>query len=246
MSDDLSVEGLSEAEAAAELARLAQVLARANNAYHNLDAPDLSDADYDDLKRRNAAIEARFPGLKRADSPSDQVGATPGSGFGKVAHRVRMLSLENAFTPEDVADFVDRIAKFLGHDAPIDFTAEPKIDGLSLSLRYENGQLVQAATRGDGETGENVTANALTIADIPAQITGAPEVLEVRGEAYMSHADFAALNVRQAEAGEKPFANPRNAAAVGCPNHRRTPAALFRLCLGRPVRLPRHDAKGCD
>lgn len=209
---DKRVEDLTEAEARAELGRLAQALAEANTAYHTLDAPEISDADYDVLKRRNAAIEARFPALKRADSPSDQVGAAPASGFGKVAHRVRMLSLENAFAESDVVDFDERVKKFLGL-GQVTYTAEPKIDGLSLSLRYEGGRFMQAATRGDGETGEDVTANARTIADIPQVLTGAPEVLEVRGEVYMSHADFAALNLRQGERGEKPFANPRNAAA---------------------------------
>ncbi len=210
-----AVETLTEAEARAELARLAKALAAANTAYHTLDAPEISDAEYDALKRRNLAIEARFPWLKRADSPSDQVGASVAEGFGKVTHRVRMLSLENAFAAEDVAEFVDRVRKFLGlaEDAIVRFTAEPKIDGLSLSLRYEQGVLIQAATRGDGEVGEDVTQNARTIADIPQRLTGAPDVVEVRGEVYMSHADFAALNDRQAAAGEKTFANPRNAAA---------------------------------
>ena len=214
MQATTAVDDLTEAEARAELARLAELLAAANTAYHGADAPEISDADYDALKRRNAGIEARFPALKRADSPSDQVGAAPSEGFGKITHVVRMLSLGNAFEDQDVADFATQIGKFLGQDArAIRFTAEPKIDGLSLSLRYEGGVLVQAATRGDGEVGENVTANALTIADIPQQLTGAPEVLEVRGEVYMSHAEFEALNQRQAERGGKPFANPRNAAA---------------------------------
>ncbi len=204
---------LTEAEARAELAQLAQAIAAANEAYHRLDAPEISDADYDALKRRNAAIEALFPQLKRDDSPSEQVGAAVTDGFGKVAHAVPMLSLENAFEDGDVADFEARIRSFLGHTGPLAYTAEPKIDGLSLSLRYENGRLVQAATRGDGAVGENVTENARTIADIPQQVTGAPQVMEVRGEVYMSHADFAALNARQAERGDKTFANPRNAAA---------------------------------
>lgn len=210
-----AVDDLTEDEARAELARLAKAIERANRAYHTLDAPEISDADYDALKRRNTAIEARFPGLKRADSPSDQVGAGLAEGFAKVRHAVPMLSLENAFAPEDVGDFDDRVRKFLGlaPDAPLIFTAEPKIDGLSLSLRYEGGRLVQAATRGDGEVGENVTENARTIAEIPQVVGDAPDVLEVRGEVYMSHADFAALNARQTAAGEKPFANPRNAAA---------------------------------
>ena len=210
---DRPVEALTEREAEAELAHLAKALAAANLAYHAADAPEITDAAYDALKRRNAAIEARFPGLKRADSPSDQVGAAVADGFGKVAHRVRMLSLENAFAAEEVAEFDDRVRKFLGFSGALAYTAEPKIDGLSLSLRYEGGCLVQAATRGDGEVGENVTENARTIADIPQRLTGAPDVLEVRGEVYMSHADFAALNARQAASGDKTFANPRNAAA---------------------------------
>nr|WP_050752705.1 NAD-dependent DNA ligase LigA [Yoonia vestfoldensis] len=198
-----------------ELARLAQTLAQANTAYHRNDTPEISDAAYDALKQRNAAIEARFRELKRADSPSDQVGAVVADGFGKVQHAVRMLSLGNAFSDDDVTDFDERLRKYLGltADQPLRYTAEPKIDGLSLSLRYEDGVLVQAATRGDGAVGENVTANACTIADIPQRLTGAPAVLEVRGEVYMSHDDFAALNARQADKGAKTFANPRNAAA---------------------------------
>lgn len=215
MTDRIAVEDLSAAEAAVELERLARALAQANMAYHGLDAPEISDAAYDSMKARNRAIEARFPALKRADSPSEQIGAAPSEGFAKVTHRVRMLSLGNVFEAAEVAEFDDRIRRYLrlSDDAPLAYTAEPKIDGLSLSLRYEGGQLVQAATRGDGETGENVTANARTIADIPAVLTGAPEVLEVRGEVYMAHADFAALNARQAARGEKTFSNPRNAAA---------------------------------
>lgn len=207
------VDALDKAEAAAELERLAQVLAEANRAYHTEDAPAITDAEYDALKQRNAAIEARFPALKRADSPSDQVGATLAEGFGKVRHAVSMLSLENGFAEADVVDFIDRVRSYLNWEGSIPVTAEPKIDGLSLSLRYEDGVLVQAATRGDGETGENVTANARTLHDIPQTLTGAPEVLEVRGEVYMSHTDFAALNARQRVAGGKTFANPRNAAA---------------------------------
>ncbi len=207
------VDQLTEAEARAELADLARRITAANTAYHTLDAPEISDADYDALKQRNAAIEAAFPALIRADSPSDRVGAPVADGFGKVTHRVRMLSLENAFDDSDITDFEDRIRKYLGHAGPLLFTAEPKIDGLSLSLRYEHGALVLAATRGDGEVGEDVTANARTIADIPQRVTGAPEIMEIRGEVYMSHADFAALNARQAESGDKSFANPRNAAA---------------------------------
>lgn len=210
-----SVEQLNEAEASEELARLSVVLEQAEQAYHGADAPEVSDAEYDGLKQRNAAIEARFPHLKRVDSPTDRVGAAPSDGFGKVTHAVRMMSLANAFEDSDVADFDAGLRRYLGleNSTPLAFTAEPKIDGLSLSLRYEKGQLVQAATRGDGAVGENVTANALTIADIPKTIPDAPEVLEVRGEVYMSHADFADLNARQEARGGKTFANPRNAAA---------------------------------
>ncbi|MBC2835315.1 NAD-dependent DNA ligase LigA [Paragemmobacter straminiformis] len=213
MVAEKDVAELTEAEARDELARLSRAIAAANDAYHRLDAPEISDAAYDALKRRNQALEARFPALKRPDSPSDQVGAAVAEGFGKIRHEVRMLSLENAFEDGEVADFDERVKRYLGLARAVAYTAEPKIDGLSLSLRYENGRLVQAATRGDGETGENVTENARTIADIPHNLTDAPAVLEVRGEVYMSHADFAALNARQAEAGDKSFANPRNAAA---------------------------------
>ena len=210
MTSEIAVDALSEAQARDELARLAGVLQGANDAYYKADDPDIDDATYDALKRRNAEIEARFPKLKRPDSPSDQVGATVAEGFSKVAHAVPMLSLSNAFDAKEVDDFDQRIRRYLGlaDAAPLTYTAEPKIDGLSLSLRYENGVLVQAATRGDGAVGENVTANARTIADIPDQLSGAPEVLEVRGEVYMSHEDFAALNKRQSAAGAKPFANP--------------------------------------
>jgi len=216
MGAETPVEDLTEGQAAEDLARLAVQIARANRAYHTEDAPEISDAEYDALKQRNAAIEARFPHLKRADSPTEQVGAAPAESFAKVRHEVPMLSLGNAFSDEDVKDFVRSVRKYLGlaEDSPLPVTAEPKIDGLSLSLRYETGRLVRAATRGDGQEGENVTANARTIDDIPAEMTGdAPEVLEVRGEVYMRHDDFAALNARQAEAGAKTFANPRNAAA---------------------------------
>jgi DNA ligase (NAD+) len=214
-TDQRAVEELTEAQAKDELARLAQVLAEADAAYHTDDAPVMSDADYDALKARNVAIEARFPGLKRADSPSDRVGAAPAETFAKVRHAQRMLSLGNAFSDDEITEFDARIRRYLGltDDAPLAYTSEPKIDGLSLSLRYEAGRLVQAATRGDGETGENVTANARTIDDIPEMLERAPDLLEVRGEVYMSHEDFAALNARQADQGAKTFANPRNAAA---------------------------------
>ncbi|MCE8008642.1 NAD-dependent DNA ligase LigA [Aestuariivita sp.] len=209
------ISALTEAQARAELASLAEALLAANRAYHREDAPQISDAEYDALKQRNAAIEAAFPHLKRDDSATEQVGAAPADGFSKVVHAQRMLSLGNAFDDADVTDFDSSVRKYLGlgADAPLAYTAEPKIDGLSLSLRYEKGHLVQAATRGDGEVGENVTANARTIQDVPETLTGAPDLLEVRGEVYMSHADFAALNARQAETDGKVFANPRNAAA---------------------------------
>ena len=211
MPSERKVNDLTEVEASAELARLAAEIDRADRAYHQLDAPELSDAAYDALKRRNAAIEGRFPHLRRDDSPSGRVGAQPAEGFGKIRHAQRMLSLENAFSDTEVREFETRIRRYLGLDeaALLLFTAEPKIDGLSLSLRYENGRLVYAATRGDGETGEDVTANARTIAQIPQTLSGAPAVLEVRGEVYMTQADFIALNAK----GSRSFANPRNAAA---------------------------------
>ncbi|WP_282060562.1 NAD-dependent DNA ligase LigA [Roseobacter litoralis] len=213
--DFVPLDSLNEKAAEEELSRLAELLEQANTAYHTKDAPFMSDAEYDAYKRRNLALEDRFPHLKRADSPTDVVGAAPSAGFAKVSHSMAMLSLANAFDDEDVFDFVQRIRKHLGlSDAePLHFTSEPKIDGLSLSLRYENGALVQAATRGDGAVGENVTANALTINDIPQRVPNAPDVLEVRGEVYMSHTDFEALNEKQNAAGAKAFANPRNAAA---------------------------------
>ena len=206
---------LSESEAVLELERLAEILREANRDYHSLDAPKISDAEYDALKQRNSAIEAIFPALKSKDSLSDKVGAPVSDGFGKVRHAQPMLSLGNAFTDEDVEEFDQRVRKFLSLDDGSDlvYTAEPKIDGLSLSLRYEDGSLVQAATRGDGEVGENVLANALTISDIPKNIRNAPDIFEVRGEVYMSAKDFAALNEQQTKVGGKTFANPRNAAA---------------------------------
>jgi DNA ligase (NAD+) len=208
--------------AATELARLAELIAHHNRLYHTDDAPEISDADYDALVRRNAAIEAAFPHLVRSDSPSVQVGAAPAAHLAKVAHARPMTSLDNAFTDEDVADFVGRVRRFLAlpEDAPVELTAEPKIDGLSCSLRYENGHLVQALTRGDGQVGEDVTANVRHIADIPQSLPAdAPTIFEVRGEVYMAKADFAALNARLLAEAEgtgkeaRQFANPRNAAA---------------------------------
>ncbi|HUE79719.1 MAG TPA: NAD-dependent DNA ligase LigA [Sphingomicrobium sp.] len=206
---------LTEAEAAERLAWLAQEIARHDRLYHDRDAPEISDSDYDALVRENSALEAQFPELVRADSPSQRLGAAPTSALAKVAHARPMLSLENAFSADAVEEFVARVRRFLslGADEPVAITAEPKIDGLSCSLRYERGELVLAATRGDGTVGEDVTPNARTIRDIPQRISGAPEVLEVRGEVFMSKTDFAALNERQEAAGGKIFANPRNAAA---------------------------------
>lgn len=208
-------EELTESAAGAFLKAAAEALAQANLDYHRDDAPQISDADYDALKRLNTRIEDLFPNAKRDDSPTDQVGAPVADGFSKVQHTVAMLSLGNAFDDQDVKDFDDSTRRFLSvpTDTALAYTAEPKIDGLSLSLRYENGRLVRAATRGDGTTGENVTANVRTIKDIPTQITGAPDLLEVRGEVYMSTEDFEALNARQSQTGRKTFANPRNAAA---------------------------------
>ena len=211
----VAVEALTPDQAAAELAALAAEIAGHDRAYYQDDAPAISDAAYDALRRRNTAIEARFPDLKRADSPSDRVGAAPAGGFAKVRHRRPMLSLANGFDEGDLTEFVQRIRRFLGlaDDAAVAFMAEPKIDGLSLAIRYEDGRLMQAATRGDGTTGEDVTANVRTVRDVPDTIADAPALLEVRGEIYMTRADFAALNERQAAAGGKIFANPRNAAA---------------------------------
>jgi DNA ligase (NAD+) len=206
---------LSEAEAANRLTRLAKEIARHDKLYHDQDAPEISDARYDALVRENRELEARFPHLVRADSPSARLGAAPTSALAKVAHARPMLSLDNAFSDEEVREFVARVRRFLNLAAnePVAMTAEPKIDGLSCSLRYERGRLVLGATRGDGSIGEDVTANVRTIADIPQSIVGAPDVLEVRGEVFMSKADFEALNERQEAAGGKIFANPRNAAA---------------------------------
>jgi DNA ligase (NAD+) len=211
-----AVERLSKAEAAKELEWLASEIAAHDRRYYLDDAPSISDAAYDELRKRNIAIEARFPELVRADSPSHRVGAKPSEKFAKVVHRVPMLSLDNAFDDEDVADFVARVRRFLKlpESAELVFTAEPKIDGLSASLRYENGVFVQGATRGDGTEGEDITANLRTIRDIPLRLHGrAPDVIEVRGEIYMTHAHFAALNKRQEKEGKPLYANPRNSAA---------------------------------
>ncbi|PZN92360.1 MAG: DNA ligase (NAD(+)) LigA, partial [Hyphomicrobiales bacterium] len=218
-SDPNPVADMTARQAKAEHKRLAVAVEAADIAYHQNDAPTMDDAAYDSLRRRLVAIEEAFPELKSAGSVSGKVGARPAGKFAKIRHRVPMLSLDNAFSDEAVAEFAQRVHRFLGRkdDEPIAFTAEPKIDGLSLSLRYEQGALVSAATRGDGEEGENVTVNVRTIADseIPKMLAGddVPEIAEVRGEVYLGHADFAGINERQREKGLPEFANPRNAAA---------------------------------
>ncbi len=214
---DAEIAALTDAEASAELARLARDIAYHDERYFKHDDPAISDADYDALRRRNAAIEEAFPALVRSDSPSRRVGVGPAEKFGKVRHRVPMLSLGNAFAPADIEDFVARVRRFLklADAAPLQFTAEPKIDGLSISLRYEGGRLVEAATRGDGYEGENVTRNVETIRDVPRRLKArdVPEVFEVRGEIFMTHKDFETLNAEQARIGDRVFANPRNSAA---------------------------------
>jgi DNA ligase (NAD+) len=213
---EIEVGELSPEQAAEELEALAAEIAHHDALYHQQDQPEIADAAYDLLRRRNDAIELRFPELKRGDSPSQTVGAAPAAGFSKVRHAVPMLSLGNAFAPDDVTEFVQRICRFLNikEAGEVEFVAEPKIDGLSCSLRYEAGALVMAATRGDGQEGEDVTANVRTIGDVPHTLAGDfPDVLEVRGEVYMDRSEFMALNERRLAKGEPIFANPRNAAA---------------------------------
>src|SRR5262252_8364841 len=207
------VADLTKAQAKVEHKRLALELEGHDRRYYQEDAPSISDAEYDALRQRFNAIEKRFPELVTSDSPSQKIGAAPSGRFKKVRHALPMLSLDNAFAEEDVIDFVGRIARFLKlADDRIDFSAEPKIDGLSMSLRYEGGELVTAATRGDGAEGEDVTANIVTLEDVPKKLKGrsVPEICEVRGEVYMTKKGFLALNERQKEAGETVFVNPRN------------------------------------
>jgi DNA ligase (NAD+) len=248
-----SVEALREAEAKAELKRLAGEIAHHDQLYYRKDAPEISDAEYDDLRVRNAAIEARFPALRRSDSPSLRVGAAPVEAFGKVRHAVPMLSLGNAFDDEEVSDFMARVRRFLGlgAEATIEVVAEPKIDGLSISLTYEGGRLVQGATRGDGEEGENVTANVKTIKQVPQKLGGrnVPDLIEVRGEIYLPHADFKTLNAEQAANGGKVFANPRNAAAGSLRQldpsiTARRPLRFFAYAWGAASALPAETQSG--
>ena len=249
----VAVEALSEPLAAVELARLAAEIARHDDLYYRHDTPEIADAAYDALRVRHAAIEARFPALVRKDSPSLRVGAAPLAAFGKVRHAVPMLSLGNAFNDEDVGEFEARVRRFLGLDgqAPLVITAEPKIDGLSISLRYEHGRLVQAATRGDGAEGENVTANVRTIRDVPQRLKGldVPDVMEVRGEIYLGHDDFRRLNEAQLAAGDKVFANPRNAAAgslrqLDAAITASRPLRFFAYTWGEASRLPADTQSG--
>ncbi|HVY18198.1 MAG TPA: NAD-dependent DNA ligase LigA [Rhodopila sp.] len=229
---DIPPDQLTEAEAEAELARLAREIAHHDAAYHTHDAPEISDAEYDALRRRNSAIEARFPALIRPDSPSNRVGGAPESGFAKLRHRVPMLSLDNAFDAAEFGEFCARAKRFLGRTEPLAFVAEPKIDGLSISLTYENGRFVRGATRGDGTEGEDVSANLRTLKSIPDRLHGhAPALIEIRGEVFMTKADFLALNESQAAAGAKVFANPRNAAAGSLRQ------LDVRITAGRPLSL---------
>jgi DNA ligase (NAD+) len=215
MTDYTAVEDLSGDMAKDELARLAASINEANSAYHGDDNPIMTDAEFDFLKKRNLEIELRFPEYKRSDSPTEKIGSLPSETFSKIKHSKKMFSLANAFKNSDLYDFDEQVRRFLnfGVADPLEYTVEPKIDGLSLSLRYEKGKLVFAATRGDGTTGENVTTNALRISDIPRNLSTKIDILEVRGEVYMEHKDFETLNQNQGFLGKKIFANPRNAAA---------------------------------
>ncbi|MDE2005326.1 MAG: NAD-dependent DNA ligase LigA [Rhodospirillales bacterium] len=237
---------LTEAEARAELAHLAAEIARHDRLYHQQDAPEITDAEYDALRARNAAIEARFPGLIRSDSPSRRVGAPPDGGFAKLRHAQPMLSLDNVFDAEGFAEFRARIRRFLGLavETALHFVAEPKIDGLSINLAYERGHFVRGATRGDGTEGEDVTENLRTIRAVPARLRGhAPDFIEIRGEVFITKADFLRLNAAQEAAGEKLFANPRNAAAGGLRQldpaiTASRPLSLFAYAMGEASEAP--------
>ncbi|MFY0611068.1 MAG: NAD-dependent DNA ligase LigA [Hyphomicrobiaceae bacterium] len=244
---------LSPEEASAELEALAAEIARHDTLYHGNDAPEISDADYDELRRRNDALEQQFPALIRDDSPSNRVGTAPLGGFAKIRHQVPMLSLSNAFDAEDVQEFCDRIIRFLGlpEGEPLALSAEPKIDGLSISIRYESGNFVEAATRGDGNEGENVTANVRTISGVPEFLEGddVPDLIDVRGEIYMSKADFAALNAAQVESNAKIYANPRNFAAGSLRQKDPSitasrPLSFFAYAWGEVSRLPAETQSG--
>jgi len=236
---------LSEAEAAAELARLAAEIIRHDRLYHTQDAPEITDADYDALIRRNREIEALFPDLVRADSPSRRVGAAVAEGFTKARHGVPMLSLDNAFGPEDFAEFCRRIRRFLGlGEERLAFVGEPKIDGLSINLLYEEGRFLRGATRGDGMEGEDVTANLKTLASLPLRLKGtAPGRIEIRGEVFVEKAAFLAFNEAEVAAGRRSFANPRNFAAGSLRqlDHRITaqrPLKLFAYAMGAATEAP--------
>jgi DNA ligase (NAD+) len=233
-------------EVAAELAELAAAIARADRLYHEQDAPEITDAEYDALRRRNAELEAAFPDLVREDSPSRQVGAAPASGFNKLRHRVPMLSLDNAFGPDNFREWGQRARRFLGlpADAALTLVAEPKIDGLSINLLYEDGKLVRGATRGDGTEGEDVTANLRTMKDVPPKLKGqAPALIEIRGEVFLSKQDFMALNEKQEAAGQRLYANPRNAAAgslrqIDPAQTALRPLSMFTYAMGDASELP--------
>ena len=215
MTDYIAVENLSDEMAKDELTYLAELLNKANSAYHGIDSPIMTDAEFDFLKKRNLEIELKFPQYKKPDSPTEKIGYLPSEKFSKIKHSKKMFSLANGFENNDLYDFDDQVRRFLNFrvSEPLEYTVEPKIDGLSLSLRYEKGELVFAATRGDGTTGENVTENAFMISDIPKTLPTKTEILEVRGEVYMEHKDFENLNTYHDSLGKKVFANPRNAAA---------------------------------
>jgi DNA ligase (NAD+) len=249
----IPVADLNETQATAELKRLAAEISEHDRRYYQEDAPTVSDAHYDALRRRNEEIERHFPHLVRPDSPSRRVGAAPAQKFAKIRHAVPMLSLGNAFSADEVAEFAERVRRFLrlSQDEKIAFVAEPKIDGLSCSLRYERGRLVSGATRGDGFEGEDVTANVCTIGDIPRKLAGSniPEICAIRGEVYMSHGDFSALNKRQEKESKQIFANPRNAAAGSLRQldpaiTASRPLKFFAYSYGEMARLPANTQSG--